>query len=510
MSPPLEHDQPGSGAGGDLISRTVGSYRLTRLLGEGGMGSVYLGVHPDIKSEVAIKILHSYFVTDAEMVRRFIDEARAVNQVKHPGIVRIHDCAEQQDVGLFLVMELLEGFNLAEFVTEHGPMEVKAAVRIVRQVATALEAVHQEGIVHRDLKSSNIMLVADPDVTGGERAKVLDFGIAKLWEGTSKSRLETDPGLVMGSVGYMSPEQCLDFRDVDHRTDIYSLGAIAYELLCGRTPFPARTTSELARQHQEAQPEAPGAHLSGVSPALDDVVMKALSVEPSERYQSMSAFSDALQVALDSGAGVRRGPPARWRQKHRSSGRETSSTAEEISPPAWLSRRNKTILLVATLSVVVVDVVLFLTILREPRPATVAPSAQWQGEVPLPALVRPDQIAVPDARIHHLAVPDSTGGQAATDLLPTPDLADSAPSVDTPSVAREGNPPARLTSIRRKARRKKHRRRRRPARKRTRQRRAKPARIKEAPGNLPGKPSAKPGPGKQPKRGEKVLPYDDL
>ena len=445
-----------SNPGRELGPRNVGNYRITRLLGEGGMGSVYLGVHPDIKSEVAIKILHPHLVTDAEMVRRFIDEARAVNQVKHPGIVRIHDCAEQQGVGLYLVMEFLEGRDLAEYAREHGPLETQSVVRIIRQVASALASVHKEGIVHRDLKSSNIMLVSDPDVTGGERAKVLDFGIAKLWESTSKSRLETDPCLVMGSVGYMSPEQCLDFRTVDHRTDIYSLGAIAYELLCGRTPYPARTTSELARQHRAARSEGPSSRIPGVSPELDAVVMKALSVEPSRRYQSMNAFGDALQAAMTGSRGE---------------GDESdagSKTTDEVRTPAWLSRRNKTILLVVALGVVVVDVVLFLAILRDPDRTRMAP-AERPAVTARPVAdprTEPDSGLARDTMIH-----DLTGETRPPDRLKRRTSASSA----------------RGSRRRRRARR--------SWRKRRRRRATTPAGSTKK---------------RAPVKGKKVLPYDDL
>ncbi len=439
---------------------TVGNYRITRLLGEGGMGSVFLGVHPDIKSEVAIKVLHSHLVTDSDMVRRFIDEARAVNQVKHPGIVRIHDCAEQEGVGLYLVMELLEGRTLAEHVKENGPLEARIVVRIVRQVASVLAAVHREGIVHRDLKPGNIMLVADPDVTGGERAKVLDFGIAKLWEGTHKSKLETDPCMVMGSVGYMSPEQCLDFRDVDHRTDIYSLGVIAYELLCGRVPFQARTTVELAAQHRAARPEAPGERLSGVSPALDRVVMKALAVEPSQRYQSMVELGEALRAALEPGAAVE---PAR---------------------PQWLSPRSKLVLLVATICVVALDVVLLLTILRDDGPGRKAPAARERAVGQAPVRFSPDTLPAPDSGTVDLARPNSAPDLSRPDAPPPPDQAAEARAPDV-------TPPARVKRRRRRAWKKRRRRRRRPRGSR------RPARGgKKRPGKQPG--------------GDEGLPYDDL
>ena len=281
-----------------LIGRKVGNYRIRRLLGEGGMGSVYLAENPKIESRVAIKVLHNDHVVNAGMVKRFMDEARAVNRVGHPGTVRIHDFGAQEDVGVYLVMELLEGSTLRQALNECGSMTPARMERIMAQAASALDDVHQKEIVHRDLKPENIFLVPDAALPSGTRVKILDFGIAKLSEEKSALGSSTITGVVFGSPSYMSPEQCCDTKNVDQRTDVYSMGVIAYELLSGQLPYLAETIGELVRQHLTQQPLPPSAHNGEVSPALDRVIMQALAIKPKERYGTMASFANDLARVL--------------------------------------------------------------------------------------------------------------------------------------------------------------------------------------------------------------------
>ena len=282
---------------GDLVGQTISSYRITRKLGEGGFGAVYLGQHPQIESKVAIKVLQPQFVTDANMVERFLDEARAVNRIGHRGVVRIHDTGQLPTVGVYLVMEYLEGESLLERYQRRGPLPVEEAVRFAMQACTALGACHRAGIVHRDLKPANMFVVADVDLPGGERVIILDFGIAKLAQQPELGRA-TATGTLLGSPLYMSPEQCLDSKHVDHRSDIFALGVVFYELLGGRCPYEADTLGQLVLKHRDETPPPLRSLCEGVTPALEQVVRRALERLPADRFQSMDELRQALELAF--------------------------------------------------------------------------------------------------------------------------------------------------------------------------------------------------------------------
>ena len=286
-----------------LIGTILGSYTLTRVLGVGGMGAVYLGEHPEIESKVAIKLLLPEFVQHEEVVKLFLDEARAVNRIGHPGIIRIHDSARHEKLGVFLVMEYLEGETLYQLHHRSGPLEPALVCRLLQQAASALEASHQVGIVHRDLKPANLFLVADPEVPGGMRVKVLDFGIAKLVEGRDPMSGATETGAFLGSPMFMSPEQCLDSKEVDHRTDIYALGAIGYHVLSGRYPYEAPSIGRLILMHQNEKPP-PLRELNQQVPEPVQVVLdRALETERERRYQSMAELREALLGVLGQSTG---------------------------------------------------------------------------------------------------------------------------------------------------------------------------------------------------------------
>ncbi len=213
----------------DLIGKTVGNYRVLRCLGKGGVGAVYLGEHPGIQSRVAIKVLLPGMVTKPDVVSRFLDEAKAANRVGHAGIVRIHDCDQKEGIGVYLVMEFLERRPLDRVLTDGYSFSPVEAAQVILQTASAIAASHAVGIVHRDLKPANLYLVPDPDMPAGVRVKVLDFGIAKLLtDQEGRESAQTSTGMIIGTPLYMSPEQCLDSKGVDARTDIYALGVIAY------------------------------------------------------------------------------------------------------------------------------------------------------------------------------------------------------------------------------------------------------------------------------------------
>ena len=277
-----------------IIGKTVGSYRVLESLGEGGMGEVFLAEHPVIRSRVAIKVLHSRYLSDAGVVKRFIDEARAVNTISHPGIVRIHDCRRLDDVGVYLVMELLEGESLLDKLRREGRQTPRFVARLMQQIASALVTAHKAGIIHRDLKPANIFLVNDEDLPSGIRAKVLDFGVAKLKVDPAMAEGSTMTGAVFGSPRYMSPEQCLDTKNVDERSDIYSLGAMAYELLTERAPYEADTLGKLVLAHQMGSIPPLDQVNNTVPPALAELIMSALVCDPKDRLPNMRTLRNTV------------------------------------------------------------------------------------------------------------------------------------------------------------------------------------------------------------------------
>ena len=227
------------------LGQNIGNYRLVRLLGEGGMGMVFEAVHDGVGGKAAVKILRAEVSARADLAARFFNEARAANAIQHPGIVRIFDCGYTQSNAAFLTMEFLEGDSLRSRLERAVRLPLSDVMRIGRQLGSALVASHRKGIIHRDLKPDNIMLVADPDLPGGERVKVLDFGIAKMAESLGALPHATDSNLVMGTPAYMSPEQCRGAKQVTDRADVYSLGVILYQMVAGRPPFVADAVGEL-------------------------------------------------------------------------------------------------------------------------------------------------------------------------------------------------------------------------------------------------------------------------
>jgi serine/threonine-protein kinase len=278
-----------------MIGQTVGNYRITRLLGQGGMGTVYLAEHPGIGRKAAVKILHPALARDRDMVTRFLNEARAVNAIHHPGIVEIFDSGSLDQEGTwYIVMELLDGESLTARL-RRGPMPLREALELGRQACLALGAAHAKGIVHRDLKPDNLFLVPDPLEPGRERLKVLDFGIAKLAPGPIASgSVRTRTGAVLGTPLYMSPEQCRGTREIDRRADVYALGVILYEMVCGRPPFFSEGFGELAHLHISVPPPPPRQHVPGLPREVEQALLRALEKEPDARFSSMNELYRAL------------------------------------------------------------------------------------------------------------------------------------------------------------------------------------------------------------------------
>jgi serine/threonine-protein kinase len=284
---------------GPVIGLRINNYEITSMLGEGGMGAVYLAVHPVMGRKAAIKLLRRELAQDKSLVARFINEARAASAIHHPNIIDVIDVGTLTDdkvAGLpYMMMEYLEGESLARRLEVRGKLEVAEAVEIAIQTASALGAAHAKGIVHRDLKPDNLFLLADEMNPGRERVKVLDFGIAKLRGEIGSGSVKTNAGSIMGTPPYMSPEQCRGIvEDVDHRTDVYALGIILYEMLTGAPPFVSAGYGEVLVMHLTQPPAAPRSKNPAIPQGLEQTILKALAKRPEERFASMAELQAAL------------------------------------------------------------------------------------------------------------------------------------------------------------------------------------------------------------------------
>ena len=275
----------------------IGGYRVIRQIGEGGMGTVWIAEHAMLGRRAAIKILHPSYSTRQDIVTRFFNEARAATAISDPGIIQIFDFGFHTDGSAYIVMELLDGEPLDRRLQRLGALPVGDALRICRQVASAVGAAHARGIIHRDLKPENVFVVRDPEVPGGERAKVLDFGIAKL-AGDLGAQQKTSTSAVMGTPLYMSPEQCRGAGRVDQRSDVYSLGCVLFALVTGHAPFTAEGTGELIMQHMIEPPPRPSTRSLGVPPEVDDLILRCLAKDPAERFASGTELAMAIDALL--------------------------------------------------------------------------------------------------------------------------------------------------------------------------------------------------------------------
>jgi serine/threonine-protein kinase len=283
-----------------MVGQVVGNYRIAGKIGEGGMGSVFLAEHMLIGRQAALKMLLRELCHNQELVQRFFNEARAATAVRHPGIVEIYDFGYHTDGSAYIVMEYLEGESLASRIRRARILPEIRAAALCRQVAGALGAAHAKGIVHRDLKPDNIFIVPDADIPDGERAKVLDFGVAKL-AGEHSGAIKTRTGMIMGTPAYMAPEQCKGAGQVDARADLYALSCILFEMVCGRPPFIAEGAGEVMAQHIYHPVPVPSS-VAAVTPKLEQVILRGLAKEPEQRFASSAEFVAALQVAVPSGS----------------------------------------------------------------------------------------------------------------------------------------------------------------------------------------------------------------
>jgi serine/threonine protein kinase len=304
----------------ELIGRAVGSYTVTRLLGKGGMGAVYLAEHPVIGSRVAIKFLHPRFSGDRKIVERFFNEARAVNVIGHDNILKILDLDVTADGRHYFVMEFLHGQPLSDLVRPGAPIALGISGPIILQVCEALQAAHDHGIVHRDLKPDNVHLTLHK----GKKnfVKVVDFGIAKLSDESGLSAGNTQTGTVMGTPGYMSPEQARGASArIDGRSDIYSLGCMMFQMATGRLPFKGSSFGEVLVAHLHQPPPRPRELVREIPEALETVILRCLEKKQEDRFASMREVHDAIAQAMDR-LGVSRDLP------------EAGTTETGVAPPA--------------------------------------------------------------------------------------------------------------------------------------------------------------------------------
>jgi len=364
-----------------VVGSELGKYRIVRKLGEGGMGVVFEAEHVEIGQRAAIKVLHPHLLQQPKFVKRFVDEARLISMVGHPGLVKIYDFIKSPSGAQCIVMEFLVGESLWSRFTrmrdkaraEGGPpgMPVNDVLQIGRQVASALAAVHGRGITHRDLKPDNIMLVQDSDTPSGERAKILDFGIARLDD--SSGERQTTTGVSLGTPTYMAPEQIEGVLQPTERIDVYALGIILFELLSGEAPFQSATTGGVLRQHLIKPPPPLPSH---VPAELQALVRAALEKDPTAR-PNMAQIVERFDALRGSG---------RW-----------SSAALHVVPPlsqevpTATAQRLPRIVYVGALAVVVVALAVLIMLLmrRPPTPAPVVPPPVTQVATPTPPATAP-------------------------------------------------------------------------------------------------------------------------
>lgn len=293
-----------------MLGQSIGSYQILKRLGEGGMGVVYEAVHTQIKRHAAIKLLHAQYSQNPQIAQRFLNEAKAVNIVKHPGLVEVFEYGQLLDKTAYIVMEYIAGESLKQVLDRHGgSLSVADSLRWTRQIAGTLAAAHACGVIHRDLKPDNVMIVEDPQAEGGQRTKVLDFGIAKLAsEHAEEASSHTETGLMMGTPAYMSPEQCLGAGRVDDRADVYSLGVMLYQMLAGRVPFVADGKGALILMHMTQKPPPLRQFAPQVPESLVAFSQRMLAKKKEERPSMTEVVS--IIAALEGGR-----LPARSRQR---------------------------------------------------------------------------------------------------------------------------------------------------------------------------------------------------
>ncbi|PKN56296.1 MAG: hypothetical protein CVU56_16760, partial [Deltaproteobacteria bacterium HGW-Deltaproteobacteria-14] len=293
----MSDEQSGSDADQGLIGTVVsGRYEIVKHLGSGGMGSVFMAKQLAMDRMVALKLLHAHYASNKQAVARFNREMQVTAKIEHPNTIRVYDFGQAEDGRIYLAIEYLEGHTLSKALSAGEPMGSERLVHIGVQIGKALSAAHSDGVVHRDLKPDNVMLLD----RYGERdfVKVLDFGIARFMDDASRTQL-TAEGAVVGTPIYMSPEQATG-GVLDHRTDIYSFGVMLFEMATGRVPFDAPTTISLMVKHVQEEPPRPSDFAPGLVPdAIETLILQMLAKNPAARPGSAAEVVRALEGAIE-------------------------------------------------------------------------------------------------------------------------------------------------------------------------------------------------------------------
>lgn len=316
-----------------MLGEVFGSYRVTERLAAGGIGEVYIGEHQLIGRRAAIKVLQPHVSQKPRMVQRFFQEAKATAAIGNPGIVEIFDFGFRDDGRAYLVMEFLTGEPLSARLKRQRILPTAQVLAMMGNVCDALGAAHALGIVHRDLKPDNIFLARDTAVRFGERPKLLDFGLVKLQYDTDNP-LKTGTGVLMGTPAYMAPEQCRGAGGVDARADLYALGCILFEMLCGQRPFTGAGPGDYIGMHLYKEPPRPSLIRPGLPIELETLILHLLVKRPEERIQT----TDELRGRLDAVARILDAQdPEDAETTLMARARPAVSTAEPDAPPSTLA-----------------------------------------------------------------------------------------------------------------------------------------------------------------------------
>jgi serine/threonine-protein kinase len=372
-----------------------GKYEIERLLGEGGMGEVYVARHKHIGKDVAIKFLRRDLTSDDDAVTRFAREARAAAAVGHRGIVDIYDVGACSDGSPYLVMELLDGASLRTVLEGHAPLTVGQTAAIVSELLSALAAAHDKGVVHRDLKPDNVFIERSD---GPLSVKLLDFGIAKMAEGAGLRVTQT--GRPMGTAPYMSPEQARGARDLDARVDVYAVGVMLYESLAGRLPFDADNYNAMIVQILTEPAPALRTLRPDLPVEIDELVMRALAKDARQRFQTAEELLSALRPHADHAAARRLVPAVKRSSPELATaptirGTEVPvvSAAERLTRTGALAARRRWFRSLAVVALAVLGLSTAWRLSRtEPRPATPSPASRASREPPPP--VRPAIVTI--------------------------------------------------------------------------------------------------------------------
>jgi serine/threonine protein kinase len=401
---------------------TVGEYRVTGLLGEGGMGKVYAGIHPLIGRKVAIKLISRALSGNDEAAARFLQEARAATALRHRNIVDVFAFGKLPDGRLYQVMELLEGESLRRVLERRGGLPLPLTRAILRAILSALDAAHRGGIIHRDIKPDNVFVTGALDGPPEElEVRILDFGLAKQQtQAPGERAVVTRSGFPMGTPAYMSPEQCRGTGSIDARSDLYAAGVVLYEMLTGRLPFESDAAVEVMTM-QIGEPVPRPSTVQPVPAALEEVVMRALAKQPDDRYESASQMLAAFEAAAQATPDWR----PRGGRPTRPSPRVAAARAAAVSmkTPVLRARRSKWWLLVLGAGAAAAGVVVLKPREQPPTPVVAPITSPPPAVEPPPPPPHPTSATVrvslqPPGRIYLDGKLAGTGAEATIPDVP--------------------------------------------------------------------------------------------